>query len=205
MSDPTALPNFPPPSDEHPLRGLVIDALQDLGLEANIDKDGDVSFKANEQTMFVRSLENSGVRIMRVFGQWQIGEQVPQDKVMQLSVCNDLNLSMTMVKTGLGKDNLVVTSEHLVTSDDAVKDLLGTSIQIILATVQQWHERVTKLAERIAQQRAAAQEQGAAGGAGTPGARTPEASTDPAASTDSDSPGDGGGSDDSGTREGETP
>ncbi len=99
MSDPTALPNFPPPSDEHPLRGLVIDALQDLGLEANIDKDGDVSFKANEQTMFVRSLENSGVRIMRVFGQWQIGEQVPQDKVMQLSVCTIMSRSRFKAST----------------------------------------------------------------------------------------------------------
>lgn len=163
MSDPTALPNFPPPRDEHPLRGLVLDALQDLGLEANLDKEDDVSFKVNDQSMFVRCIENSGVRIMRVFGQWQVGAQVPQDKVMQLSVCNDLNLSMTMVKTGIGQDNLVVTSEHLVTSDDAVKDLVGTSIQIILATVQAWHERITKLAERVAQQRAAAQEQGAQG------------------------------------------
>lgn len=161
MSDPTALPNFPPPRDEHPLRGLVIDALQDLGLPANLDKEGDVSFKVNEQTMFVRCIEKDGVRIMRVFGQWQIGAQVPQDKVMQLSVCNDLNLSMTMVKIGVGQDNLVVTSEHLVTSDDAVKNLVGTSVQIVLATVGAWHERITKLAERVAQQRAAAQEKAA--------------------------------------------
>lgn len=159
MSDPTALPNFPPPRDEHPLRGVVIDALQDLGLSANLDKEGDVSFQANEQTMFVRCIESNDVRIMRVFGQWQVGAQVPQDKVMQLSVCNDLNLSMTMVKTGIGQDNLVVTSEHLVTSDGVVKSLVGTSVQIILATVAAWHERITKLAERVAQQRAAAQEQ----------------------------------------------
>lgn len=165
MSDPTALPNFPPPRDEHPLRGLVIDALQDLGLSANLDKDGDVSFKANDQSMFVRCIEKDDVRIMRVFGQWQVGAQVPQDKVMQLSVCNDLNLSMTMVKTGIGQDNLVVTSEHLVTSDDAVKNLLGTSVQIVLATVGAWHERITKLAERVAQQRAQAQEQAGQGAA----------------------------------------
>lgn len=163
MSDPTALPNFPPPRDEHPLRGLVIDALQDLGLSANLDKDGDVSFKANDQSMFVRCIEKDDVRIMRVFGQWQVGGQVPQDKVMQLSVCNDLNLSMTMVKTGIGQDNLVVTSEHLVTSDDAVKNLLGTSVQIVLATVGAWHERITKLAERVAQQRAQAQDQSGQG------------------------------------------
>ncbi len=152
MSDPTALPNFPPPADEHPLRGLVIDALQDLGLEPNVDKEGDVAFKANDQQMFVRCLE-SEVKIMRVFGQWQLGEPVPQDKVMQLSVCNDINLSMTMVKTGIGNDALVVTSEHLVVSDESVKNLVSVSIQITLATVQAWHERITKLAERIAAQR----------------------------------------------------
>lgn len=155
MSDPTALPNFPPPPDEHPLRGLVLDALKDLGLEPNLDKEGDVAFKANEQQLFVRCIENE-VRIMRVFGQWQVSDPVPQDKVMQLSVCNDLNLSMTMVKTGIGNNALVVTSEHLVTSNESVKQLTAVSIQIILATVQAWHERITKLAERIAEQRAAA-------------------------------------------------
>src|SRR5690606_1035432 len=135
MSDPTALPNFPPPSDEHPLRGLVLDALQDLGLEPNVDAEGDVAFKANDQQMFVRCIEND-VRIMRVFGQWKIADPVPQDKVMQLSVCNDINLSMTMVKAGIGNDALVVTSEHLVVNDESVKQLLGVSVQITLATVQ---------------------------------------------------------------------
>ncbi len=167
MSDPTALPNFPPPPDEHPLRGLVLDALKDLGLEPNIDKEGDVAFKANDQQLFVRCLENE-VKIMRVFGQWQISEPVPQDKIMQLSVCNDVNLSMTMVKTGIGNNALVVTSEHIVTSNDAVKQLTAVSIQIILATVQAWHERISKLAERVAEQRAAAG--GDAGAAGAPGA-----------------------------------
>lgn len=152
MSDPTALPNFPPPADEHPLRGLVIDALQDLGLEPNVDSEGDVAFKANDQQLFVRCLE-SEVKIMRVFGQWQLGEPVPQDKVMQLSVCNDINLSMTMVKTGIGNNALVVTSEHLIVSDESVKQLVSVSIQISLATVQAWHERIVKLAERIAAQR----------------------------------------------------
>lgn len=164
MSDPTALPNFPPPADEHPLRGLVIDALQDLGLEPNVDKEGDVAFKANDQQLFVRCLE-SEVKIMRVFGQWNLADPVPADKVMQLSVCNDLNLSMTMVKTGIGNNALVVTSEHLVLSDASVKQLVSLSVQITLATVQTWHERVVKLAERVAAQRAE-QAQAAAAGAG---------------------------------------
>ena len=165
MSDPTDLPNFPPPADEHPLRGLVIDALQDLGLEPNVDKEGDVAFKANDQQLFVRCLE-SEVKIMRLFGQWQLGEPVPQDKVMQLSVCNDINLSMTMVKTGIGNDALVVTSEHLVMDDASVKQLVSVSIQITLATVQTWHERITTLAERIAAQREERAQAGGTAGSG---------------------------------------
>ncbi|MDO5503009.1 MAG: YbjN domain-containing protein [Actinomycetia bacterium] len=147
MSDPTALPNFPPPPNEQPLRGLVIDALQDLKLEPNVDKEGDVSFKANDQRMFVRCLEND-VKVLRVFGQWKIGEPVPPNKVMQLAVCNDLNLSMTMVKTGIGNDALVVTSEHMITDPKQVKNLLAASVQLCLATVQVWHERIMKVAEK---------------------------------------------------------
>ena len=44
MTDPTSLPNFPPPADEHPLRGRVLDILVDLGLAPNLDTDGDVAF-----------------------------------------------------------------------------------------------------------------------------------------------------------------
>ena len=182
MSDPTALPNFPPPPNEHPLRGLVLDALKDLGLEPNLDKEGDVSFKANDQQLFVRCLENE-VKIMRVFGQWKIADPVPADKVMQLSACNDLNLSMTMVKTGLGPDTLVVTSEHIVTSDQSVKQLMSVSNQIVLATVQAWHERAVKLAERIAEQRAKAA-QGADGAEAAPGADDAPAQSQDAPETD---------------------
>lgn len=56
MTDPTALPNFPPPSDEHPLRGRVLDALQDLGIEPVIDSDGDVAFQVGEPSQQLLSL-----------------------------------------------------------------------------------------------------------------------------------------------------
>ena len=55
MTDPTSLPNFPPPADEHPLRGRVLDVLVDMGAQPNLDTDGDVAYQANEQTIFVRS------------------------------------------------------------------------------------------------------------------------------------------------------
>ena len=83
MSDPTSLPNFPPPASEHPLRGRVLDILLDEGFQPDIDSDGDVAFKVQGQQLFVRCLEGD-FTIMRVFGQWQIGDDVPQDLLTQL-------------------------------------------------------------------------------------------------------------------------
>src|SRR5690349_24309783 len=114
MSDPTALPNFPPPPGEHPLRGRVLDALIDLGVAPNIDSDGDVAFTVQEQQLFVRCTEGD-FQIMRVFGQWAISEAVPADPLKRLETCNELTLQLNIVKAGLANNTLVVTGEHVVT------------------------------------------------------------------------------------------
>lgn len=142
MSDPTALPNFPPPPDEHPLRGIVLDALQDMGRNPNIDGDGDVAFTVSDQQLFVRCSEGD-FQIMRLFGQWQIGAPVPDDVTRQMQTCNELNLTLNMVKTGIANGTLVVTGEHLITHHESVRMLLDVTTQIVLAAVQMWHERIT--------------------------------------------------------------
>ncbi len=113
MSDPTSLPNFPPPPDEHPLRGRVLDVLIDQGLGPDIDGDGDVAFTVQDQQLFVRCSEGD-FQIMRVFGQWAIGEAVPADPLKRLETCNELTLQLNIVKLGLAHDTLVVTAEHVV-------------------------------------------------------------------------------------------
>ena len=140
MTDPTSLPNFPPPPDEHPLRGRVLDVLIDMGLAPDIDGDGDVAFKANEQQLFVRCSEGD-FQIMRVFGQWQIVEDLASDVGHLLQTCNEVNLSLNCVKTGIVNNTLVVTGEHLVTEGADVRQLVEVTTQIILSTVQMWHER----------------------------------------------------------------
>lgn len=75
MTDPASLPNFPPPADEHPLRGRVLDVLQDLEVQPDIDADGDVTFTVNDQNLFIRCHEGE-LQIMRIFGQWQLPEQL---------------------------------------------------------------------------------------------------------------------------------
>ncbi len=142
MTDPTSLPNFPPPPGVHPLRGRVLDALIDEGFEPNIDQDGDVAFTVQEQQLFVRCLE-ADFTIMRVFGQWQLGEEVPQDLLTQLQACNELTLSLNVVKTGIANGTLVVTGEHVVVPEADVKALLLVTIQLVLSAVHMWHERIT--------------------------------------------------------------
>jgi hypothetical protein len=142
MSDPTSLPNFPPPADEHPLRGRVLDILQDEGFQPDIDSDGDVAFKAQGQQLFVRCLEGD-FTIMRVFGQWQIGDDVPQDLLTQLQACNDLTLRLNIVKAGIANNTLVVTGEHVVSPGTDVAVLLQVTTQLVLSAVHMWHQQIT--------------------------------------------------------------
>jgi hypothetical protein len=141
MTDPTSLPNFPPPPDEHPLRGRVLDALIDQGLAPNVDSDGDVAFTVQDQQLFVRCTEGD-FQIMRLFGQWAISDAVPGDPLTRLSTCNEITLQMNIVKAGLANDTLVVTAEHIVMPTSDVASLVAVSTQLVLAGVQMWHERI---------------------------------------------------------------
>jgi hypothetical protein len=141
MTDPTSLPNFPPPPSEHPLRGRVLDALIDEGFEPNIDQDGDVAFTVQDQQLFVRCMEGD-FTIMRIFGQWQVGEDVPQDALSQLQACNELTLRLNVVKAGIANGTLVVTGEHVVTPQTDVKGLLVVTTQLVLSAVHLWHETI---------------------------------------------------------------
>ncbi|WP_265444834.1 hypothetical protein [Flexivirga meconopsidis] len=142
MTDPTSLPNFPPPADEHPLRGRVLDALQDEGFRPDIDSDGDVSYKVEGQQLFARCMEGEPA-MLRIFGQWQITDDLPQDVTKQLLAANDVTLSLNIIKTGIANGTLVVTGEHLVAQNDDVRSLVQSTTQMVLQAVQLWHQSVT--------------------------------------------------------------
>lgn len=140
MSDPTSLPNFPPPADEHPLRGRVLDVIKDLGLNPNIDNDGDVAFHVGEpaQQLFVRC-QDGDWPVMRIFGQWIISDQVPDDHELRLQRCNDFCLQLNLVKVGIANDNLVVTVEHVAPVGTDLSSLFQISVNLIMEVVQLWH------------------------------------------------------------------
>ncbi len=139
MSDPTALPNFPPPAEEHLLRGRVLDALQEDGFRPEVDPDGDVAFKVQGQQLFVHCVEGD-VPLMRVFGQWQIDEELPTDELTRLRACNALTLRLNAVKVGLNGDTLYVTMEQICPAGADARMYTSIASQMILQAVQLWHE-----------------------------------------------------------------
>jgi hypothetical protein len=119
----------------------VLDVLIDQGLNPDIDSDGDVAFTVQDQQLFIRCTEGD-FQIMRVFGQWAIGDAIPADPLLRLQTCNDITLQLNIVKTGIANDTLVVTGEHVVTPESDLTALVGVTIQLVLAGVQMWHERI---------------------------------------------------------------
>lgn len=154
MTDPTAIPNFNPqpatspqqPQQSAPagtvLRDRVVATLNDSGLLAEVDQDGDIAYKVDDQQLFVRTVEGEP-GLMRVFGQWSITEDLPQDLTKQLLAANDVTLSLSIIKTAIANHTLVVTGEHLVGPASDLRMLLETTTQMVLQAVQFWHQAVT--------------------------------------------------------------
>ncbi|MGB3828934.1 MAG: hypothetical protein WA962_09175 [Ornithinimicrobium sp.] len=142
MTDPTSLPNFPPPADVAPLRGRVLDALQDLKFGPDLDSQGDVAFTAAEHKLFIRCMESEKFDIMRTFGQWQISDRIPADMQTRLNACNDVTLGMNLVKAGIAGGNLILTVEQVIAKKENPKAKVSISVGLLLQAVALWHKNV---------------------------------------------------------------
>lgn len=142
MTDPTSLPNFPPPPQDRPLSGRVLDALQDLQMSPNLDKEGDVAFEVRDQRMFVKIVQGEQFDIMRVFGQWQVAGSVPEDMLTRLNGCNDVTLGVNLVKAGIASGNLVLAVEQIVARQEPPKAKLQIATGLILQALSLWHRNV---------------------------------------------------------------
>ena len=138
MTDPTSLPDFPPPSDQRPLRGRVLDVLLDEGYRPDIDDDGDVAVKVQGQQLYVRCTEGE-ITVLRVFGQWRL-EDVDADELSMLRACNSVSSRLSVAKTTLGDRILVVSADHLVTSATPLQLVVTSSLELVLSAVNLWHE-----------------------------------------------------------------
>jgi hypothetical protein len=146
MTDPTSLPDFPPPADEHPLRGRVLDVLLDEGYRPDIDSDGDVAVKVQGQLLFLRCAEGQ-VSILRIFGQWRLADAVTSDRTARLLTCNAVNSRLTVAKTTLADDILVVSAEHVITADTPLRQIIPMSMDLVLTAVNLWHETLNEFTD----------------------------------------------------------
>jgi hypothetical protein len=138
VTDPTSLPSFPPPEDEHPLRGRVLDALIDSGLAPNVDKDGDVSLIVQNQKVFVRCVDQP-LPMMRVFGQWRVGDSVPDDELLRLRAANDVTARTNLVKATVHGGVLLVAVDLVISESSPLPQLLQGAFAGVLQAVKAWH------------------------------------------------------------------
>jgi hypothetical protein len=153
VSDPTSVPPMPDfaPDDgpgtgglSGPLRGRVLDALLDEGYRPDIDEDGDVAVRVQGQQMFVRCLETQPP-LMRVFGQWMMGDDVPGDELVRLRATNSVVGALNLIKATVVENRLVVAVDLVVNDAMELRSLLSATIEAVLASVQMWHATVIEL------------------------------------------------------------
>ena len=141
MTDPTSWPSFAPSADEHPLRGRVLDALIDEGYRPDVDEDGDVAVRVQGQQLFVRCLDTAPP-LMRVFGQWMIGDDVPGGELVRLRAANAVVGALNLIKATVVDDRLVIAVDLVVSEGIDLRPLLGATMDAVLASVQMWHATV---------------------------------------------------------------
>jgi hypothetical protein len=144
VTDPTSLPSFPPPEDEHPLRGRVLDALLDEGYQPSIDEDGDVAVRVQEQLLFVRCLDTVPP-MMRVFGQWLLDDSVEGDELTRLRAANAVTGALNLVKATVHGDRLAIAVDLVVGDGVSLRPLLTATLDAVLGSVRTWHATVTQL------------------------------------------------------------
>lgn len=150
MTDPTALPNFGQPaptpgtgadetSGTASLTDKIVGILGGFGFNPQIDSDGDIMYSVEDQNLFVRVMEGE-IALIRLFGQWQITDDITSDLTKRLNAANDVTLSLNIVKVGIARDMVVVSGEHLVTPDLDLEMVLPSTTQMILQATQLWHQ-----------------------------------------------------------------
>lgn len=154
MTDPTSLPNFAPPAVPQSagvppqaggsLRDKALAALAADNIATQVDGDGDIVFALEDQQLLVRCIDTEpGLALLRIFGQWQITDDLPADPAKRLLAANDVNLGINFVKLGIAGDNLIVAGDHLVGPQDDVSELIRGTAGMLLQSVQAWHQAVT--------------------------------------------------------------
>lgn len=147
------------------LRDRVVQTLTEMGAEPEVDGDGDVRVKVEEQLLFIRTMDGE-LPFMRIFGQWQIGAQISASELDQLRLANEMTTRLNLIKLSLHfgekeEDNpLLLAAADVVVGDDlALNRVLANCVIGILNSVKTWHNAAsgTPLEEALRQQQEAAE------------------------------------------------
>jgi len=83
--------------------------------------------------------------LMRVFGQWMIGEDVPGDELLRLQAANAVTGALNLVKATVVDDRLVIAVDLVVADSLDLRALLAATVDAVLGSVQTWHATVLEL------------------------------------------------------------
>ena len=112
------------------------------------DLDGDVAVRVQGQLLFVRCMDTLPP-LMRVFGQWMIGDDVPGDELLRLQASNAVTGTLNLVKATVFDDRLVIAVDLVVADSLDLRALLTATLDAVLGSVQTWHSTVLELAEGL--------------------------------------------------------
>lgn len=150
-----------------PLRDRVHATLQAMGANPELDDDGDVRIKVDEQLLFIRTMDGE-LPFMRIFGQWHINDSITAGELEQLKLANELTTRLNLIKMSVHEPQndddqslLLAASDVVVSNDMPLDRVLANCIMGILNSVRTWHVAAsgTPLDEALQQQQEAAEEQ----------------------------------------------
>lgn len=136
MTSPTSLPNFDLPAPSR--RQLVQQTLTQLGLEYVEDKDHDLAISVNDQQLYVR-VSDEGPGIVRVFGQWQIQDDLNPDLGMRFGAAHHITTTHVLAKVSILEQTLAVAVDNIAPEGARYDILISGSIEAVLAAVGAWH------------------------------------------------------------------
>jgi len=86
--------------------------------------------------------------LMRVFGQWEIGPEVPGGELIRLRASNAVVGALNLVKATVVENRLVIAVDLLVGDGMDLRSLIGATLDAVLGSVQMWHATVLEYGQQ---------------------------------------------------------
>ena len=138
MTSPTSIPG----AIEMPaLREQVLAALAGGGLPGQVDGDGDIAFEVNGQHLFARCTQE-GIGLVRIFGQWQIIDDLPGETSDRLAAAHLVTASHVLAKVSVQNSTLLVAVDTLTPPGSRLDLIVPAAVQAVLSAVTMWHRAV---------------------------------------------------------------